>query len=210
VVIALPEDMLDEQVAVADAAPYQRVQAHVGAGQIAAMRQLLAEAERPLLLVGGGDWSAGAASDIRAFARANRLPAVGSFRAQDIVDNRAAEYVGALGVGANPALGRRVEAADLLLVAGDRLSEMVTDDYRLLSVPRPRQKLIHVFPEPSELGRVYQADLPIPAAPAEFASAARAMPPPHGAPRARGGAAGRARPRGSPRAHPRGPPPARG
>jgi acetolactate synthase I/II/III large subunit len=44
-------------------------------------------------------------------------------------------------------------------------------------VPRPRQKLIHVFPEPSELGRVYQADLPILAGMAEFAAAARAMPP---------------------------------
>jgi acetolactate synthase I/II/III large subunit len=181
VVIALPEDMQDELVAVADAAPYQRVQAHPGAGQIATMRELLAAAERPLMIVGGGDWSTGAADDIRAFAQANRLPAVASFRAQDIIDNRAAEYVGALGVGANPALSRRIEQADLLLVAGDRLSEMVTDDYRLLSVPRPHQQLIHVFPEPSELGRVYQADLPILAGMTEFAAAARAMPPVDGA-----------------------------
>jgi acetolactate synthase-1/2/3 large subunit len=177
VVIALPEDMQDEQVAVADAAPYQRVQAHPGAAQIATMRSLLAAAERPLLIVGGGDWSAGAAGDIRAFAQSSLLPAVASFRAQDIIDNRAAEYVGALGVGANPALKERIAQADLLLVAGDRLSELVTDDYQLLSVPRPRQQLIHVFPEPSELGRVYQAELPILAGMAEFAAAARAMPP---------------------------------
>jgi acetolactate synthase I/II/III large subunit len=181
VVIALPEDMQDERAAVADAARYQRVQAHPGAAQIAAMRALLAEAERPLLIVGGGDWSAGAAADIRAFAQANRLPAVASFRAQDIIDNRASEYVGALGVGANPALKQRVVQADLLLVAGDRLSELVTDDYELLSVPRPRQRLIHVFPEPSELGRVYQADLPILSGIAEFATAARAMLPVDGA-----------------------------
>ncbi len=181
VVIALPEDMQDEQAAVADAAPYQRVQAHTGAAQIAAMRALLADAERPLMIVGGGDWSAGAADDIRAFAQANRLPAVASFRAQDIIDNRASEYVGALGVGGNPELKARVAQADLLLVAGDRLSEMITDDYQLLSVPRPRQKLIHIFPEPSELGRVYQADLPILAGMAEFAAPARAMPPVDGA-----------------------------
>jgi acetolactate synthase-1/2/3 large subunit len=177
VVIALPEDMLDQQVAVADAAPYQRVPAHPGAAQLASMRGLLAAAERPLLLVGGGDWSTGAYDDIRAFAQANRLPAVAGFRAQDIVDNRAAEYVGALGVGANPALQRRVAEADLLLVVGDRLSEMVTDDYRLLDVPRPRQTLIHVYPEPAELGRVYQPHLPILAGMAEFAAAARAQPP---------------------------------
>ncbi len=181
VVIALPEDMLEEAVAVADAAPARRVQAHPGPGQLAAMRALLAAAERPLLLVGGGDWSAQAAEDIRAFARANGLPAVAGFRAQDIIDNRAAEYVGALGVGSNPALLRRVAEADLLLVAGDRLSEMVTDDYRLLSVPRPQQTLIHVFPEPAELGRVYQPHLPILAGMAEFAAAARAQPPSTGA-----------------------------
>jgi len=192
VVIALPEDMQDEQVAMADAAPYQRVQAHPGAARIAAMRGLLAVAERPLMIVGGGDWSAGAADDIRAFAQANRLPAVASFRAQDIIDNRAAEYVGALGVGGNPALKGRIVQADLLLVAGDRLSEMITDDYQLLSVPRPRQQLIHIFPEPSELGRVYQADLPILSGMAEFAAAARAMPPVDGARWAEWAAAARA------------------
>jgi acetolactate synthase-1/2/3 large subunit len=192
VVIALPEDMLDEQVSVADAAPYQRVQAHPGAAQLTSMRDLLAAAERPLLIVGGGDWSAGAAEDIRAFARANRLPAVAAFRAQDIVDNRAAEYAGALGVGANPALQRRVAEADLLLVVGDRLSEMVTDDYRLLSVPRPRQTLVHVYPEPAELGRVYQPHLPILAGMAEFATAARALPPVDGGRWAEWGAEARA------------------
>ncbi len=192
VVIALPEDMQDEQVAMADAAPYQRVQAHPGAARIAAMRGLLAVAERPLMIVGGGDWSAGAADDIRAFAQANRLPAVASFRAQDIIDNRAAEYVGALGVGGNPTLKGRIVQADLLLVAGDRLSEMITDDYQLLSVPRPRQRLIHIFPEPSELGRVYQADLPILSGMAEFAAAARAMPPVDGARWAEWAAAARA------------------
>ena len=192
VVIALPEDMQDEQVAVADAAPYQRVQAHPGAAQIAAMRGLLAAAERPLLIVGGGDWSAGAADDIRAFAQSSRLPAVASFRAQDIIDNRARRVCGRAGRGRNPALKERIAQADLLLVAGDRLSELVTDDYQLLSVPRPRQQLIHIFPEPSELGRVYQADLPILAGMAEFAAAARAMPPVDGARWAAWAAAARA------------------
>jgi acetolactate synthase-1/2/3 large subunit len=177
VVIALPEDMLDVDVAVADAVLSQRVQAHPGAAQLATMQRLLAGAERPLLLVGGGDWSAGASEDIRAFAHANGLPAVASFRAQDILDNYASVYVGALGVGANPALQQRIADTDLLLVVGDRLSEMVTDDYQLLSVPRPRQTLIHVYPEPGELGRVYQPELPILAGMAEFAAAARALSP---------------------------------
>jgi acetolactate synthase-1/2/3 large subunit len=177
VVIALPEDALDAPVAAADAAPYRRLQAYPGAAQLAAMRNMLAQSRQPLAIVGGGDWSAGASGDIRAFIRANGLPAAAAFRAQDIVDNHMREYVGALGVGANPALQKRIAEADLLLVIGDRLSEMVTDDYRLLSVPRPRQALVHVYPEPAELGRVYQPDLPILSGMAEFAQAARALPP---------------------------------
>jgi acetolactate synthase-1/2/3 large subunit len=72
---------------------------------------------------------------MRAFAQANGLPTVASFRARDIIDNQAAEYVGALGVGADPALQRRIAGADLLLVVGDRLSEMVKPPKTLVSLP---------------------------------------------------------------------------
>ena len=192
VVIALPEDMLDEAAAVADAPPAQRVQAHPGAAHMAELRARLAAAERPLLLVGGGDWNAGAAGDIRAFAQANHLPTVASFRAQDILDNAMPEYVGALGVGGNPQLQQRLAAADLLLAVGDRLSEMITDDYTLLRVPQPAQALVHVFPEPAELGRVYQPQLAIVAGMPEFAAAARALPPSDGSRWAAWAAAARA------------------
>ncbi len=177
VVLALPEDMLVEAASVADAARYQRVQAHPSPTQLEALRELLSQAERPLMIVGGGDWSAGAAADIRAFAEASRLPTIAAFRAQDIADNYADYYVGALGVGANPALAQRVKACDLLLTIGDRMSELDTDDYTLLDIPRPHQRLIHVHPDPAELGRVYQPALAILSGMREFAAAMRTMPP---------------------------------
>jgi len=177
VVISLPEDMLAEHVDAADAAPYLRVESSPSASQMAALGQMLSRSQRPLMIVGGGDWSAQAADDIRAFARANHLPTAASFRAQDIVDNHLPEYIGVLGANANPTLLKRVEQADLILAVGDRLSEMITDDYRLLRVPRPAQRLVHVFPDPDELGRVYQADLPIASGIPEFAAAARTMTP---------------------------------
>jgi acetolactate synthase-1/2/3 large subunit len=177
IVIALPEDLLVEQIEVEDAVPYQRVQASPNTTQMKTLREMLSQSQRPLMIVGGGDWSEKAADDIRAFAVANNLPCAASFRAQDIVDNDMREYVGALGAGANPALNMRFEQADLILSVGDRLSEMITEDYRLLNAPRPKQKLVHIFPDPDELGRVYQADLPIASGMPEFASAARAMSP---------------------------------
>ncbi|MGF1611006.1 MAG: thiamine pyrophosphate-binding protein, partial [Kiloniellales bacterium] len=66
VVLALPEDVLSEQVAVADAGPYQRVETHPGAADLAALRERLAAAKRPFAIVGGGGWDAAACADFQA------------------------------------------------------------------------------------------------------------------------------------------------
>ena len=177
VVIALPEDMLTEQVDVADAGPYKTVRPHPGAADLEAMRDLIAKAERPFMLLGGGGWSADAVADIAAFAEANDLPTGAAFRCQDLFDNTRKNYVGDVGIGINPPLAERVKAADLLLVVGARLGEMTTSGYTLVELPRPKQSLVHVHAGVEELGRVYQADLPINAGMAAFAAAARALPP---------------------------------
>ncbi|HLB79782.1 MAG TPA: thiamine pyrophosphate-binding protein [Dongiaceae bacterium] len=177
VVLALPEDMLTDRVTVADAGPYKTVRPHPGAADLAAMRGLIAAAKRPFLIVGGGGWTAQAADDIVAFAAAFDLPAGAAFRCQDLFDNTHANYVGDVGIGINPALARRIRDSDLLLVVGARLGEMTTGGYTLVEVPRPRQTLVHVHAGAEELGRVYQADLPINSGMASFAAAARALAP---------------------------------
>jgi acetolactate synthase-1/2/3 large subunit len=176
VVIALPEDMLAEQIDVADANPYRRAQGAPSADQMRHLGMLLSSARRPLVIVGGGDWDAQAANDVRAFVAEADLAVVASFRAQDIVDNGMAQYVGVLGVGGDPLLRQRVKQADLLLVVGDRLSELPSDDYSLLAIPTPAQTLIHVYPDPDELGRVYQPTLPIASGMREFAAALHLIP----------------------------------
>jgi acetolactate synthase-1/2/3 large subunit len=177
VVIALPEDMLTDHAEAEDVAPYKIVQAHPGVADLEAMRGLLGNARRPLMILGGGGWTAAAVDNIRLFAEANHLPAGTSFRCQDLFDNAHPNYAGHVGIGIDPALGERVKAADLLLVVGPRLGEMTTSGYTLLRVPVPAQTLIHVHAGAEELGRVYQATLPINAGMAAFAAAARALPP---------------------------------
>ena len=177
VVLALPEDMLVEEAVVEDAARYSVVQPHPGAGELERMRELLAAAKRPLLIAGGGGWSSDAARDLLAFAEANELPVGTSFRCQDYVDNRSRVYAGHVGVGIDPALAKRVQEADVLLVVGARLGEVTTSGYTLLDAPTPRQTLVHVHAGAEELGRVYHADVPINAAPGPFAAAARALEP---------------------------------
>ena len=177
VVVALPEDMLVDEVEVADAGPYKVSRGAPAPQDMATLRDLLSKAERPVMIVGGGGWTAEACADIRAFAEANHLPVAASFRNQDLFDNRHANYVGDLGVGVGPALGKRMKDADLVIAVGPRLGEATSANYTLFDVPVPRQKLVHVHASPEELGRVYQATLPINSGMAHFAAAAKAMKP---------------------------------
>ncbi|MBK5103386.1 MAG: thiamine pyrophosphate-binding protein, partial [Burkholderiales bacterium] len=177
VVLALPEDMLTQTAIAADTGPYQEVVAHPGVGDIARLRAMLSAAQRPLVILGGSGWNAGACADVRRFIEANGLPAGCAFRFQDLFDNTHANYAGDIGIGINPKLAQRVKDADLLLVIGARLGEMTTSAYTLLTVPRPAQKLIHVHAGAEELGRVYQGELLINSGMPQIAAALAAMAP---------------------------------
>ncbi len=176
VVVVLPEDMLTDVVEVADALPSRRIDSHPAPAQLAEMQSLLAQARRPLLVLGGGGWTAEAVADMRAFAERQRLPVALSFRRQDLFDNRHPQYAGDLGLAASAELREAVQQADLLLVVGSRLGEVSSSGYSLLDIPTPRQTLIHVHAGLEELGRVYQPALAIASHPAAFAAAAAALP----------------------------------
>ena len=176
VVLALPEDMLAASVAIADAKPFRRIKASPAAGDMEQMRDLLAASERPLVILGGGDWSQEACSDIRSFVEANNLPTACSFRRQDLLDNHHPNYCGDVGIAINPLLAKRINEADLILAIGPRLGEMTTGGYSMFSIPDPAQHMVHVHPGADELGRVYQAELMINSGMREFAQAALAMP----------------------------------
>ena len=176
VVLSLPEDMLASQAVAVDARPYTRVKAHPGIRDMDRLREMVEQAQRPLVILGGGDWSAGACNDIRAFVEANNLPAACSFRRQDLLDNRHPNYCGDVGIGINPALAERVRNADLVLTVGARLGEMTSGGYTLFSIPRPAQRMVHIHPSSEELGRVYQTELMINSGMEEFAKAAGNLP----------------------------------
>ncbi|WEF30944.1 thiamine pyrophosphate-binding protein [Pseudoduganella chitinolytica] len=161
VVLALPEDMLVTQAAVADTRAYQPVQASPSQQQMDRLRAMLAEAKRPLLLLGGSGWTDAACADIVRFAEANALPVSCAFRFQDLVDNDHPHYIGDVGIGINPKLAKRVKEADLLIAIGPRLGEMTTSGYSIIASPVPQQKLVHIHASMEELGSVYQADLMI-------------------------------------------------
>lgn len=177
VAVAIPEDMQRDMVDVADARPFQTVRPEVGPKAIDTFRDHLASAARPLMILGGAGWSEKACADIRVFAEANALPVATSFRCQDLFDNTHSNYAGELGTSASPNLAQRLKDADMLIVVGSRLGEMTSGGYSLVDIPVPRQKLIHVYMDSLELGRIYEADLAIVASMESFAAAVRLMKP---------------------------------
>jgi acetolactate synthase-1/2/3 large subunit len=171
VVIALPEDMLVDRSDAADGLPALPVEAHPGAEQIAALQALLAKAERPFVVLGGSRWSTEAVRDFAALAAQWQIPVAVSLRRQMLFPTDNPSFVGDMGFGTNPKLVQHVKSADLLLLIGSRMSEVPSQGYTLLEIPVPRQTLVHVLPEPAELGRVYRPTLPICATPTAFVQA---------------------------------------
>ena len=161
VVLALPEDTLFAEAAVADAPKHHKVQPAPAPQQMDEVRRLLDGAQRPFVLLGGGGWNSDACARLQRWIEANGLPAGTSFRCQDLFDNRSNHYAGDVGIGINPKLAERVKNADVLLVIGARLGEMTTSAYSLLDAPVPKQTLIHVHAGAEELGRVYRPALAI-------------------------------------------------
>ena len=168
VLLALPEDVLFSEAALADVPRYKAVRPAPSAGDMRELQRMLQAAERPFVVLGGGGWDRASCDALRGWLEAARLAAGTSFRCQDLLDNRSSSYAGDVGIGINPRLAQRIREADVVLVIGARLGEMTTNGYTLFQAPVPSQTLIHVHGGAEELGRVYRAALPINAGMAHF------------------------------------------
>ncbi|MHC2335289.1 thiamine pyrophosphate-binding protein [Bradyrhizobium sp. USDA 4454] len=177
VVISLPENMLTETAAVADAPKVEPAASWPAPADLERLGAMLAGAKAPLVVLGGSAWTADAAKAIARFAERFDLPVATSFRRASLFDADHSHYAGDLGIGPSPKLRDRFTGADVILLIGGRMSEMPSSSYTLLDIPSPSQQLIHVHPGSEELGRVYQPALAIQATPAAFAAAVEAMKP---------------------------------
>ena len=178
VVLVLPEDMLTKLTSAPVLPRVQPAHAWPAPGSLRELRAMLLAAKQPFVIVGGSGWDAAGCDALQRFAEGWNLPVGCAFRFQDLFDNRHPNYAGDVGIGINPALARRVAAADLVLAVGPRLGEMTTGGYTLLKAPRPQQKLIHIHAGAEELGRVYAADLLLQSSMASAGKALETLAPP--------------------------------
>lgn len=161
VVIALPEDVLSDVVEVADVPRYQPARPRPAASTVDAVARELRAAVAPVIVAGGSGWTSVATDALRSVAEGWQLPVITSFRRQDLIDNDSASFIGALGPAAPPSAIQALHEADLILLLGTRLGEMSSNGFSVLEAPEPRQRIIHVYPDPEELGRLYVPDLAI-------------------------------------------------
>ncbi len=168
VVLSLPEDTLFAKADIPDAPKANPSKQMVSEEDVNEVIDKLKLAKNPFIIVGGSGWSSEAAENLGKFAKSMGIPVGTSFRCQDYLDNRHPNYVGDVGIGINPALLKRITLADCVLVLNARLGEMTTGGYSMFDIPKPKQYLIHIHPDPNELGSVYQPDIGLVCNSAEF------------------------------------------
>ncbi len=171
VVLALPEDVLYMAGQEKPVKPAHIIQPGLDGNVFHHAMHAFAAAQKPMIIAGGGNWNGAACEALRNWANKEGVPVATSFRSQDVIDNLDPAFAGDLGIGANPALVKRIQEADVLLVIGERLGEMTTAGYSILSVPQTKGTLIHVLSGPEELGRVYRPDFALNCSPEHFCTA---------------------------------------
>ena len=175
VVIALSEEMQKHLVDVPDLPRLAASVPYPDPAALTRMMALLAKARKPLVVLGGTCWSAAGRAAMQQFLVRQGLPVAVGFRRQAVYDGRLANFVGDLGVGSDPALVARAKEADLVLAIGTRLGEATTQGYTLFD-HAGGTPIIHVHPDPAELGRVFRPVLGIVSDLNVFAAAVAAFP----------------------------------
>ncbi|MCL6637635.1 MAG: thiamine pyrophosphate-binding protein, partial [Alicyclobacillus sp.] len=118
-------------------------------GDLEQALHLLAHAERPVLLLGGGAQAFATAPEL---AETLAMPVLTSWLRKDAFPNSHPAYLGTLGFGAYSVSEEAIRSADVLLAVGCHFSEFTTKQWTLLS---PQTQLIHLDIDPLELGKVY-------------------------------------------------------
>lgn len=175
VVLALPEDMLREETDVADLSPATPVKTCPGMTELAQMKTMLTNANKPLVIIEAACWEDEPRLIFEEFCLHNNIPVAAAFRRQSIFDNHHSCYVGDVAWGNIPSLTKAIDECDLLISFGARLDEGTTCKYTAFTPPVLKQKFIHIYPQAEELGRLFKADLMINAGISEMAYALSEM-----------------------------------
>jgi acetolactate synthase-1/2/3 large subunit len=141
VLISLPEDLLDE-IAADDPTPMARPPVpRAEIPEIRAVLQLLASAERPVIVAGAGVLRARTSSDLTRLAELLHVPVIAAWRRSDVMSNDHDLFLGMAGLSAPDVVRERLERADAMLVVGCRLNEITSYGF---TIPGADTRFAHV------------------------------------------------------------------
>jgi len=160
VIISLPEDILEQYAKYKPIKPIKHIFSKIPHTKLNNLLLRIEKSKKPLIIIGGGDWGKDGAKDLENFANTNKIPYAVSFRRQSLVNNNNNFYIGDLSTSVDPKLIKSVKESDLILVVGARLGEMTTSGYSTIKT-NDKSKIIHVYPEIKEIGKVYKPILGI-------------------------------------------------
>ena len=156
VMLALPADILGEDVEDSVPKAQRRPLSAPTDEDVRHVVQRLARARRPVVIAGGGAKHAREA--LIRFAETFQTGVYAAFRRQDVFPNEHPLYLGHLTLATSPQTLKALEEADLVVVAGCRLSEVTTQSY---TVPRVDQAVIQIDADPAEVGATVPIELGI-------------------------------------------------
>ena len=134
-----------------------------------AVIELLASAERPVILAGGGILRARTSTELLRFADLLQVPVIAAWRRADVISNEHPLYLGMAGFGAAASVRDRLAAADAMLVIGCRLNEPTSYDD---SIPAETTRWAHVDLEPARADGLREATVTVAADARAFLRAA--------------------------------------
>ena len=191
VAVILPEDIFDKTTDAELNLPRPRVVAGPRAQDLQQLAEMLAKAERPLILAGGALLAdslhdKAVYADLRRLSEEWVLPINPTHRRPQLFDARHPNYGGYMGIRVPPALIGEMKKADLIVALGERLTDTVSQSYTFPAAPQPQLPVVHIWPDPNEVGRVWRVDLGMPCDPHEVIKGLLAMRSPTDASKRRG------------------------
>ena len=171
VIIALPENMLTENIDEKATSFIDQVSSAPSTKDLAQFIEEIKAAENPVLVLGGSVWSEEAEKDLASISEMLGLSILTSHRRQSLFNNLHKNYGGDLGLGVNPKLINRINESDYIVLLGARLSENPSQGFSLFGIPEHDKKIVHIHPGPEEIGRIYNPHLGIVSNPIDFVSA---------------------------------------
>ena len=164
VLVDVPMDIFSADLAVGafSKTPTPMVQPTIDPATAERVAQALAEAERPVIYVGGGVVGARASGELIALAEALEVPFAHTLMGKGAVDDAHPLLLGMTGFWGTPIANEMCREADLILAVGTRLAEANSSSWDpRFTFAIPPTRLIHIDIDPAEIGRNYPTELGI-------------------------------------------------